>query len=77
MSKNLLLASLINYLSGLKAKGRKSVYRTAIYAVMEDRHGTSSIFSGKALTRGLLEDAARAVGGLYLPAKNGNSKVVF
>lgn len=77
MSKNTLLASLINYLSAQKGRGRKSVHRTAIYAVMEDRHGTSSIFSGKALTRGLLEDAARAVGGAYFPAKNGTSKVVF
>ena len=77
MSQKALLQSVIEYLIKQKSYGRKVVRRTSIYDVMEDRYGVKTIANGKALTRGLLSDAALAAGGVYFPAKNGNSKVIF
>lgn len=77
MSKVTLIQEIVDYLNRQKALGRKRVYRTAIYAVIEDRHGCNTIGNGIAITRGLLSQAAQMTGGTYFPAKNGNSKVVF
>ena len=77
MSQATLIQSIVDYLLRKKAEGKKLVFRTAIYAVMEDRHGTAAIADGRAITYRLLNDAAQLAGGSYVPAKNGNSKVVF
>jgi len=77
MSQKTLLQSIIDYLNKQKSYGKKVVRRTSIYDVMEDRFGIAAIFSGKALTRGLMNDAATAVGAVYIPGRNGNSKIVF
>ena len=77
MSQKTLLQFIIDYLLQQKSYGRKSVRRGTVYTVSEFQFGVDAIFSGKALTRGLMSEAATAVGGVYVPGKNGNSKVVF
>ncbi len=73
MSKSL-SAEVIAYLQRQKALGRKSVFRTAIYAVMEDRYGWTA--DGRMLTVAGLKAAAQAVGGTYVN-DNGRARVVF
>ena len=77
MSQATLIQSIVDYLLRKKAEGKRIVFRTAIYAVMEDRHSMSGIAAGRAITYRLLSQASQLAGGEYRPAKNGNSKVVF
>lgn len=76
MSKLALLQEIINYLQRQKAMGKKKVYRTVIYAVMEDRVGADAIGTGIAMTKDLLESAAMATGGIYV-SDEGRARVLF
>ena len=73
MSKSI-LQDVIAYLQRQKVLGRKSVFRTALYAVMEDRYGWDA--DGRMLTVKGLQQAAQAVNGVYIN-DNGRARVVF
>lgn len=73
MSKSL-LAEVIAYLQRQQALGKKKVYRTVIYAVMEDRFSWNA--DGRPLSVQGLRQAAQAVGGTYIN-DNGRARVVF
>ena len=76
MSKSVLLQEIINYLQRQKAMGKKTVYRTIVYAVMEDRVGAEAIGTGIAITRDVMNTAATVVGGRYINDE-GRARVVF
>lgn len=73
--ENTKVVDIVAYLNKQKACGKKEVFRTSIFNVLEYRSGR--MFSPKDLPTGMLVEAAALVGGSYLPGKNGNSKVVF
>ncbi len=77
MSQKTLFQFVVDYLRKQKAYGKVAVRRTSIYDVSEYQFGIEAIANGRALTRGLMHDAATAVGGIYYPGRNGNSKIVF
>jgi hypothetical protein len=76
MSKSALLQEIINYLQRQKAMGKKTVYRTIVYAVMEDRVGADAIGTGIAMSRSVMNTAAQATGGTYV-SDNGRARVEF
>jgi hypothetical protein len=76
MSKSVLIQEIINYLQRQKSMGKKTVYRTIVYAVMEDRVGAEAIGTGKAMSFAVMDSAARAVGGEYI-SDAGRARVVF
>jgi len=76
MSKSVLLQEIINYLQRQKAMGKKTVYRTIVYAVMEDRVGAQAIGTGKAMSKAVMLSAAEATGGVYL-SDEGRARVEF
>jgi hypothetical protein len=59
-----------------KSSGDSQVFRTCMYDVLEDCFGRDAIFSGKAITRKLMEEIANAVGGTYIYDK-GRARIVF
>jgi glycogen debranching enzyme len=59
-----------------KSLGESKVFRTSIYDILEYYFGRDAIFSGKALTRKLMEDVASAIGGTYIYDK-GRARIVF
>ena len=59
-----------------KSLGDSGVFRASIYDIIEYLFGRDAIFSGKALTRKLMEDVANAVGGTYIYDK-GRARIVF
>jgi len=59
-----------------KSSGNSQVFRTSIYDVLEYCFGRDAIFSGKAITRKLMEEIANAVGGTYIYDK-GRARIVF
>jgi hypothetical protein len=76
MSKSVLLQEIINYLQRQKSMGKKTVYRTIVYAVMEDRVGSEAIGTGIAMTRAVMTEAARATGGAYV-SEEGRARIVY
>ena len=76
MSKATLLQEIINYLNRQKALGKKTVYRTIVYAVMEDRVGAEAIGTGKAMSYAVMDQAATACGGTYI-SDEGRARVEF
>lgn len=76
MSKTALLFEITKYLQRQKDMGKKTVYRTIVYAVMEDRVGSEAIGSGIAMSQQVMSMAAEAVGGKYI-SDNGRARVVF
>jgi hypothetical protein len=76
MSKSTLLQEIINYLQRQKGMGKKVVYRTVIYAVMEDRVGAEAIGTGIAMSKAVMEEAARSTGGIYL-SDEGRARVLY
>ena len=76
MSKPALLQEIINYLQRQKSMGKKTVYRTIVYAVMEDRVGAEAIGTGIAMSRAVMTEAATATGGVYM-SDEGRARVVF
>jgi hypothetical protein len=76
MSKSALLQEIINYLLRQKALGKKTVYRTIVYAVMEDRVGAEAIGTGIAMSKSVMVEAARATGGIYL-SEEGRARVLY
>lgn len=77
MSNLTLLQQIINYLTRQKSLGKKKVHRTIIYAVMEDRYGEKAIGKGIMMSREVMEQAADAVGGVYVNGDKGRACVVF
>lgn len=73
MSKSLLV-EIVAYLLRQKAIGRKTVFRTSIYAVMEDRFGWAA--DGRMLTVEGMQRAAESAGGVYIN-DNGRARVEF
>ena len=59
-----------------KNLGKPKVFRTSIYDIIEYNFGADTIFSGKAITRQIMEDVANAVGGVYVH-KQGSSHIKF
>lgn len=76
MSKSALLTEIINYLQRQKNMGKKTVYRTIVYAVMEDRLGAEAIGTGIAMSRDVMNTAATIVGGRYVNSE-GRARVEF
>lgn len=76
MSKSTLLQEIVNYLQRQKELGKKTVYRTAVYAVLEDRVGPKAIGTGKAMTKAIMSEAASQTGGAYL-SDEGRARIVF
>jgi hypothetical protein len=76
MSKSILLSEIINYLQRQKSMGKKIVYRTIVYAVMEDRVGANAIGTGIAMTRNVMDLAAKATGGTYI-SDAGRARIVY
>ncbi len=75
MSKNEinLLNDVSEYVARQFANGSKTVYRTYIWAVMEDRNKWGKF--GKQLTVELLQEAARINGAVYIN-DNGRARIV-
>ena len=76
MSKSVLLTEIVNYLQRQKALGKKTVYRTIVYAVMEDRVGAQAIGTGIAMSRDVMNTAATIAGGRYINDE-GRARIVF
>jgi hypothetical protein len=76
MSKSVLLQEIINYLKRQRSMGKSVVYRTVIYAVLEDRVGAEAIGTGRAMTKSLMETAAREAGAIYL-SEEGRARVLW
>lgn len=76
MSKYALLTEIINYLQRQKALGKKKVFRTIIYAVMEDRVGAAAIGTGIAMSKEVMVHAAEATGGVYL-SEEGRARIIY
>lgn len=72
---NALLNQVVDYLNKQKSWGKKEVFRTSIFNVMEERSGR--MFTPKDLPRGLLLEAATLTNATYLVGKNGKSKIIF
>ena len=75
MSKNEidLLNSVVEYVARQFANGSKTVYRTYIWAVMEERYRWGKF--GKQLTVELLQEAARLNDAVYIN-DNGRARIV-
>lgn len=72
-----ILELIIEYLNQQKTFGKSEVKRKDIYTVCEYVLGIDAIFSGKALSRHVMQTAAEAVGGTYVVPAKGNARVVF
>jgi hypothetical protein len=77
MSKTTLFQEVLKIALHKKQMGQTKVFRTTIYDIVEYLYGKDSMFSGKAITRKLMEDVATAVGGQYLPGHGGSSHIKF
>lgn len=77
MSQTTLFQEVLKIALHKKQMGKPQVFRTTIYDIIEYLYGKDSMFSGKAITRKLMEDVATAVGGVYLPGKAGSSQIKF
>lgn len=73
MSKSL-FQDIVDYLLYQKSLGRKTVFRTIIFAVMENKYRWGA--DGRMLTVEGMQKAAQAAGGTYVN-DSGRARVVF
>jgi hypothetical protein len=76
MSQATLFQTVLQIALHKKNMGKSKVFRTTIYDIVEFMYGKDSMFSGKAITRQLMDDVASAVGGTYVKGE-GSAHIKF